>query len=355
MGDGQGTLQTYVETYQTLGKNSGDAVTPLTDLGVQVGTVQTTIQDGDGARTVFIQDIQNIGTDSKHTEDQINDYGEALADLIYPIADTDQFDTSMIAVGRDTVTANGALTNYGQTIINTDGTITNLTDLLKTLNAQWNTTTQDIDQATAAYVMWDQVSSGSSGSGGSKGINASGYFVKPGETTEQALDATFQSLNNTLGGGYNVNPATGYSTSTAPQSPSIPVPSGYAAPGTGVTTSGGTGVADETSEAMSGGTLIPAGSGGGGGGDGTGSDGTAGVTENDLELNLQPAISKAGQWRSGIAHRADVHDGGMTFGEFVRSLGHSSDLPTGTGVTTDAASAINGFNAGTQHAADAQS
>ena len=353
--NGTSTQVEVAQYTQQIGDNSATAATDVGKLGDAWSLMDVTISDGSGTIKNVVQAVTDldaaentITADTVDMSAEYTDYEKLLSGQVDPAiqktqSDLDIFDTSMIKIDTDTTSATTSMANYGAEVINTDGTITNLTDLLKTLNAQWNQTTQDIDQATAAYVMWDQVtgSSGSSGSGGSKGINASGYFVKPGETTEQALDATFQSLNNTLGGGYNVNPATGYSTSTAPQSPSIPVPSGYAASGTGVTTSGGTGVSTETSEAMSGGTLIPAGSAlpfaeavQGPSLDAPVNNGTQGSSGPGPEITSQPPIYQPGTGVPGTPIELMSIDGGLTWGD----AGYGTfAIPTGTGVTTDAA------------------
>jgi hypothetical protein len=228
------STQVDVATYaKQIGDNSQGAVSGVDSLSSAHHSMVVMMQTDDGWVAKAVDAVTSVGTSSEgavkpiqdlgaavgHTDVQISDYSADLLDLIYPIQQTDQFDTSMIKVTKDTSDADSALQNYGQTIINADGTITNLTDLLKKLADEWEQVANSTNDATNAQNGYNQAASQAPGGSGGKGSkDSAGYLesLSPQETqllTDVAnQDAAISGFvapdlmnDNTGGLGYNGN------------------------------------------------------------------------------------------------------------------------------------------------------
>ena len=167
---GTNALDTYAQTLSNVGKAAGDDGTPLQDLGVAIGTIGVTIQDTSGARTSFIQDIQNIGNSTQHTDTEISDYAGDLLDIIYPQQNTVDFDTSLIHLSGSTVTATNSTITY-------NGVATTLDALLKSIATDANNAATGMQALANATTDAANAGTALSNSGsGSGGKNAGGYL-----------------------------------------------------------------------------------------------------------------------------------------------------------------------------------
>lgn len=185
--NGHTTMVAVKDDFQNAGTAAQTAATQVPDLGVAYETMTVKVDTGDGIIETAIQTVKNLGVAAEANAAQIqngpvpamNNWGTSILDFtggIYKATDgvtqlqteTDIFNTSQIKVTTSTQNATAATADFGQTIINTDGSVTNLTALLATLATSYDAVATAANNAASAETN-ESTASAKGGSGSKSG------------------------------------------------------------------------------------------------------------------------------------------------------------------------------------------